>query len=128
MKDIGEHSPWWSHAFNVNNSHVIKSTSNAETVEVKDVYEQGLGAYRHKVHAQHGDNRKFDSQAFKYSCDKVQHTYSYCVMGAHQQSWVVENMNKSLSHDMALELASFILKENDPMSYLQYYDLVGIKL
>eukprot|EP00957_Ditylum_brightwellii_P199690 15222567-Ditylum_brightwellii.AAC.1 len=74
------HDTYWGavnmvdHTSNFCYFHLIRGTTNSETLTAKDDYERVLHSYGHKVESYHGNNSKFDTTQFKDSCDKAHQT------------------------------------------------------
>eukprot|EP00957_Ditylum_brightwellii_P174960 13321662-Ditylum_brightwellii.AAC.1 len=98
------------HANNISYFHMIKGTSNTETVSTKDANKRVMFAYGHGVDSYYEDNSRFDSKEFQDSCKLAQQTFSYCGVGAHHQNGIAENMNKCLSHSARTSLLHAIRK------------------
>lgn len=86
------------HATNFAYSHLVWGTTNAATVEAKDVYERVMHLYGHWVESYHADNSRFDSKKFKHLCDMAKQTHSYFGVEAHHQNGIAETRIKKLAH------------------------------
>ena len=79
--------------------YLIVSTGIDKTIAAKRAHERMAEQYGVKIMQYHGDNLRFDDDAFKHECITLGQTFSYSGVGAPHQNRRAESTVKQLSYE-----------------------------